>query len=394
MAKALTQVQCEKAKAKAHRYEVPDGLLVGLRLVVQPSAAKSWCVRTRIGGKLVKITIGGFPTISLRDARGLGREALMKAKIGINPTAEKRENKRKAEAAVGNTFMAVAQEYMKRENGKLRTMDQRRAIFERSVFPIFGSRPIEEISRLDITRLLDGIEDQRGPRAAGVTMAYLARVMGWHAARSDTFRSPIVKGMRASGVKVRARILDDRELAAVWKAADGQGLFGRYLQFLVLTATRRCEASKARWTEIADGIWTIPASRMKGKVEHVVPLPKAALALLVGIPHIGSCDCVFTVTGSAPIRNFSLSKAAIDEASGVTGWRLHDIRRTSRSLMARAGVSPDVAERCLAHVIPGIRAVYDRHAYLAEKKHGFEALATLVERIVSPVEDNVVAMRG
>jgi integrase len=85
-------------------------------------------------------------------------------------------------------------------------------------------------------------------------------------------------------------------------------------------------------------------------------------------------------------------KREIDERSGVTGWRLHDLRRTGRSLLSRAGITPDHAERCLGHVIGGIRGTYDRHEFYAEKKRAFDALAAQIERILDP-QDKVVALR-
>jgi integrase len=91
--------------------------------------------------------------------------------------------------------------------------------------------------------------------------------------------------------------------------------------------------------------------------------------------------------------SFSVPKRSLDAASGVTGWRLHDLRRTARSLMSRAGVDSDIAERCLAHTIGGVRGVYDRYAYHAEKKHAFEALAAQIEHIVNPPADVVVPIR-
>jgi integrase len=95
----------------------------------------------------------------------------------------------------------------------------------------------------------------------------------------------------------------------------------------------------------------------------------------------------------APIPNVSRAKAALDKASGVTGWTIHDCRRTARSLMSRAGVSADHAERCLGHVIPGVRGIYDKYEYRQEKAHAFEALAALIERIVEPPGAKVVAIR-
>ena len=141
--------------------------------------------------------------------------------------------------------------------------------------------------------------------------------------------------------------------------------------------------------ELSGKDWIIPAARMKGKEEFVVPLSAAAKAIVDSMPVLG--PCVFTLNGRRPVNNFAKDKADFDKACGVTGWRLHDLRRTARSLMSRAGVAPDIAERCLAHAIGGVRGIYDRCAFYEEKKQAFEALASLIDRIINPA-DNVVVL--
>jgi integrase len=108
-----------------------------------------------------------------------------------------------------------------------------------------------------------------------------------------------------------------------------------------------------------------------------------------GQPRVG--EFVFSRNGRTALANFTKPKAKLDAASGTSGWTLHDIRRTSRSLLSRAGVPSDHAERCLGHVIGGIRGTYDRHEYREEKRLAFEALASLIARIVDP-QPNVVAI--
>jgi integrase len=163
-------------------------------------------------------------------------------------------------------------------------------------------------------------------------------------------------------------------------------VFASLVRFIVLTATRRGEAGGAKRSEIVGAEWTIPASRYKTKHDHVVPLSSAARATIPA----GS-DWLFTLNGVAPIGGYSQAKAQLDAASGVTGWTLHDLRRTARSLMSRAGVPSDHAERCLGHVIGGVRGTYDRHEYYDEKAKAFEALAAQIDRIVRP-QENVVEM--
>ena len=113
------------------------------------------------------------------------------------------------------------------------------------------------------------------------------------------------------------------------------------------------------------------------------------MAVLAKVPQIGNSDFVFTTDGKTPISGFSKFKRAFDLASDVSGWTLHNLRRTARSLMSRAGVPSDHAERALGHVIGGIRSTYDRHEFYAEKKHAFAALAAQIERILRP-QDNVI----
>ena len=145
------------------------------------------------------------------------------------------------------------------------------------------------------------------------------------------------------------------------------------------------------WDELNSGDWTLPAARNKTKVDLVRPLSKVALAVLP--ERIEGCDLVFTTDGRTPISGFSKFKRSLDVASKVTDWTLHDLRRTARSLMSRGGVPSDHAERALGHVMPGVRGTYDRHEYHDEKRRGFGALASQIERILNPSPANVTQLR-
>jgi len=226
------------------------------------------------------------------------------------------------------------------------------------------------------------------------TLALIRKIMNWYATRSDDFRSPIVRGMaRVKGKeRARERTLTDDELRAIWRAADAtEGPFGRLVQFLLLTAARRNEAAQMKRSELSGAEWTLPAARNKTKVDLVRPLSAAARSVLELVPALAGCDYVFSTDARNPISGFSRFKQRIDKACGVTGWTLHDLRRTARSLMSRAGVNSDHAERCLGHVITGVRGTYDRHEYADEKQRAYEALAGQIDRVVNP-RDNVIAL--
>jgi integrase len=267
--------------------------------------------------------------------------------------------------------------------------------------------PINDIRRSDIVRLLDAVEDERGPVAAEKVLAFLRRVFNWHALRSDDFRSPIVRGMsrvRASE-RARARILTDDELRTVWRTAAGQGAFGRLVRFLLLTGARRTEAAGMPWAELDGADWTLPGARNKTKLDLVRPLPKAALDVLGAKPN-GATFAFSTDGGATALCGFSNFKAEFDKAvvaqlrernsdtQPLPNWTLHDLRRTARSLMSRASVPTDHAERVLGHVIGGVRGTYDRYEYLDEKRDALETLARQIDWIVHRRLISVTLQRG
>jgi integrase len=398
MNKVLTDIAIRNLKPGKDRREVPDAGARGLYVVVQPSGLKSFAVRYRYAGMPRKLTLQAG--ITLAAARKAAADALFELEQGRDPSAVKRQAKQAQRSAAEDTFRAVAEEYFKREGGRLRTAVARQNDLERHVYPTLGDRPIADIRRSDIIRLLDKVEEGKplgvegGSRMADLVLAYIRRIMNWHATRSDDFRSPIVRGMARVKAKERARerTLTDDELRAVWKTAETTpGPFGSYVQFLLLTAARRSEASDMVRGELNGSDWTLPADRNKTKVDLVRPLSAAAQDVLSKVPKLAGCEFVFSTDGKNPISGFTRFKENFDKACGVTGWTLHDLRRTARSLMSRAGVNSDHAERCLGHVIAGVRGTYDRHEYHAEKQRAFEALAGQIDRIVNP-RDNVTAL--
>ena len=362
----------------------------GFGLMVTSGGHRSFVVQYRAGKVSRRLTLKGG--LSVADARKEARAVRGAVAKGGDPLQERR----KEAAASANTLRAVAEEYFAREGSRLRTIDERRAAFERLIFPKLGDRQIGEIKRSEIVRLLDAVEESSGPSMADDCLAFIRKLMNWHATRSDDFRSPIIRGMARTKAKERARqrILSDEELVKVWKTAAAQpGAFSALIRFLLLTASRRDEARCMTRAELNGGSdWILPAARNKVSVDLVRPLSDAALAILKQAPRIDGGEFIFS-NGRRPLSGLSREKKRFDRVSGTSGWTLHDLRRTARSLMSRAGVPSDHAERCLGHVIAGVRGVYDRHEYHAEKRDAYKALAVQIERIVNPV-DNVTEMRA
>jgi integrase len=394
--KALTDITIRNLKPGAARQEVPDPGARGLYVIVQPSGRKGFCVRYRFFGVPKKLTLP--PGITLAQARKLAADAMFAVSQGRDPADERKAAVEKAERARADTLRSVVEEYLTREGKRLRTIRQRESIFERLVYPVLGSgRQIGSIKRKDIIRLLDHVEDNHGQRMADYTLATLSRLFNWHAVRDDEFTSPIVRGMRRQNAKqhARTRVLSDDELRRVWAAASAEGPFPAYIRFLLLTSARRSEAAAMTWAEIDGTDWTLPAARNKTGVDLVRPLSRAAQAILAAQPRIVGCPFVFTSDGRNALGGFTERKQKFDAAlPPMPHWTLHDLRRTARSLMSRADVSPDHAERCLGHVIGGVRETYDRHSFHTEKQRAFETLAAQIERIVNPPAGDVVPLRG
>jgi integrase len=252
-----------------------------------------------------------------------------------------------------------------------------------------------------------------GQVAADHLLARMRACFNWYATQDDKFVSPIVRGMARTNPRERARsrVLTDEEIRALWPLLPAFDTFGGIVQMLLMTAQRRDEVAAMARSEISSGVWTLPASRYKTKRTQVVPLSKAAQAVVTSQNQIDNSDLVFTTTGKTAFSGFSKLKSRLDaamltklrqaaaergdDATKVTlpDWRLHDLRRTAKTLMARAGVRPDISERVLGHVIAGIEGVYDRYGYVEEKRAALEALAALLHRIVNPSTHNVVALR-
>ena len=383
-------VKTAKSTAGLDREIFWDESEPGFGLMVTSKGHKSYVVQYRTGGKSRRFTMRGLPPLDA--ARKQAKIILGKVAAGADPVGEERD--RRIKVAGRNSLKTVAENYLRREADKLRTTAKRRATLERLVFPKLGAMPVDDIKRSDINHLLDEVEDERGAAMADQVLALLRRIFNWHAIRDDNFRSPIVRGMarRTAEQRERDRVLTDDELRAVWKAAEAFAApWGQFVRFLLLTAARRTEVAGMSWSEISNGNWTIPRERSKTNTETTLPLSAAAKTVLDELPRIEGCDYPFTTNANAPISGFSSLKLRFDMACGVKDWRLHDLRRTTRSLLSRVGVNPDIAERCLGHAIGGVRGVYDRHQYIEEMRHAFERLASLIETIVHP-QENVVAM--
>ena len=290
--------------------------------------------------------------------------------------------------------------YVEKE-ARLRSAQTIRSAFDRLVKPAIGGLGIYDVRRSHARRQSRRAYRPHGPVMADRTLAYLRKAFHWRATRDDEFRSPIVKGMARTKPKERARdrILADDEIRDLWAALDEldrPACYGSYVRFLLYTAARRGEAAKMEWLELKGDVWTVPGKRYKNKQDHAVPLSEPARDLIGDRPKDAAAQpFVFSTScGQLPLSPQGDTKRILDKhiakirkSAGrepMSHWTLHDLRRTARSLMSRAGVEADHAERAIGHAIAGVRAVYGHHDYLDEKRKAFEALAGQIDRILHP----------
>jgi integrase len=398
----LTARSVEAMKPRPVRQEIPDSFLPGLYLIAQPSGAKGWAVRYRHQGVPRKLTLGGYPALGLKDARELGAKALRAVAEGRDPAREKIA----ARAAKADSVDRVVEEFLERHvrrSNRPRTAQETERLLRRHVLPRWRGRMVHEITRRDVLEILDRVVDGGAPIAANRVLAAVRKLLNWAVARDILQSSPCAGVKPPAAERARDRVLSDDELRLVWQAADKMGgTFGPLVKLLALTGQRRDEVAGLRHGELdLDArLWTLPPARTKNNQPHEVPLSAAALAVLESAPRVTGSPFVFTTNGGAsPASGYSKGKRRLDALlpANMPPWRLHDLRRTCASGMARLGINLPVIEKVLNHAsgsFAGIVGVYQRHSFADEKREALEAWGRHVESLVSGKSAKVVRLRG
>jgi integrase len=397
----LTVKTVEALRPTAERREVPDALLRGLYLVVQPSGSKSWCVRYRLHGQTRKFTLGRHPAIDLKGARELGAKALRAVAEGRDPGREKADARSARIDSVDNVIAEFLERHVHRSN-RPRTQEETTRIFNLHVLPRWRGRLIRDINRRDVIELIDRIVDGGSPVAANRTLTVIKTLFNWCIARSILASSPAQGVKRPTLEKSRDRTLDDNELRLVWEAAGKVGYpFGAMTRLLIATGQRRDEVAKMQWGEIdlERRLWTLPRERVKADRPHEVPLSAVAIDTLGAVPRLADSRFVLTTNGTAPSSGFAKNKKKLDALlpADMPGWRLHDLRRTCASGLARLGIPVHVTEAVLNHrsgTISGVAAVYNRYDYQPEKAHALEAWGSFIAALGGSKPATVLPLRG
>jgi integrase len=359
----------------------------GFGVKVTPKGRKVFIVLYRTAGagsRLRKYTIGPYGRVTVHQARIAAQKVYAARLEGRDLAAEKREAKRRLVADKVDDLLDafIAQHHSQNRSGR-----EVSRMLRREVGSAWGSRSIHEVTKRDVIDLVSAIERRGAPVAANKALKVTKTFLHWCVGRAVLDQSPADGVPLPTKEVARDRMLSDEELGRVIFAAHKLGdPYGGIVEFLALTGQRREEVARATWYEFdLDGrVWLLPNVRTKNAKPHIVHLSDKSTAILERQPKSG--EFVFSLSGSRPFSWFSGAKRELDKISGVKGWRLHDLRRTCVSGMARLGIPPHVADKILNHqsgTISGVAAVYQRHDFLADRKDALERWGTHVAQIVA-----------
>lgn len=390
---SLTDTRIRGTKPGEKTKRLFDG--EGLYLEVTAAGGKYWRLKYRFGGKEKRLALGVYPAVSLADARKGRDQARAALREGKDPSAIKQATKRHAVLAGGNTFEAIAREWLGMQQKSFAEATHKKALttLETMIFPWLGAMPIAEITAPDLLSVLRRIESRGAHETAHRAKARCGQVFRYAIATGRALRDPSadLRGALAPVVTTNyATLTDPKHVGELLRAIDeysGQHVTRCALKLSPLVFVRPSELRKAEWKEfdLDAAEWRIPAARMKMGEEHIVPLSRQAVAVLQDLsPLTGRGRLLFPSlrsprepmsenTVNAALRRMGYSK---DEMTG------HGFRAMASTQLNEMGWDTDVIERQLAHAERNkVRAAYNRAQYLTERKKMMQAWADYLDSL-------------
>ena len=367
-----------------------DAACPGFGVKVTPKGRKVFVVLYRTGGagsKLRKYTIGPYGRVTLHQARVAAQKVFAARLAGRDLAAEKQAARRRL---VVDRVDDLLETYIAQHLAQNRSGGEISRLLRRELGQSWRGRSIHDITKRDVVEVVSAVEQRGAPGTANKTLKSTKTFLRWCVGRAILDSSPAAGIPMPSKVVSRDKVLTDQELALVIRAVRKMGApFSGIVELLALTGQRREEVTQMTWDELDIGqrVWTLPGSRTKNGKKHVVHLSEQAIAVLNGVERKG--PFVFSVFGTRPFHDFSRVKRLLDGLSAVSQWRLHDLRRTCVSGMARLGVAPHVADKILNHqtgTISGVAAVYQRHEFFAERRAALDLWGAHVAALVEDAD--------
>jgi integrase len=394
----LTQSAVDALKLPARKAEhtVWDESIIGLGIRLRGDSG-TWFFRYRYGSQHRRMTLGSTGGLSASEARRIAAELYAKVAAGQDPAGDRREHR----ARSGETVGALLEPYLAFKAKKLRPrslveITRHLRVNAKTLHPLH----IAKLNRRAISTCRTAIASKRGEVAANRTMASLSAFATWCMQEGLIEANPVLKTAKYSEA-TRERVLSDGELRAIWRATDTGADYDAIVRLLMLSGCRASEIGDLCWNEIVNSTISIPPNRTKNGRQLVVALAPVAQGIIDG--RARKDEYVFGYRRGAPFSGWSRSKRNLDQrivANGfefAAGWTLHDLRRTFATRLSDAGVQPHIVDELLNHVSGhkhGVRGIYNRSAYLNERRDALLLWADLLMGIVGEAPAKVVPLRG
>jgi integrase len=382
-----TQAQVDRLRLPEGKpdFYVWDDECTGLSVRLQ-GKARRWVVWYQVNGARRRITLGDLAGLSLRDARTKAGRIVGEARDGKDALAERKAAKAKTADTLGK-LVDIYLERRAKPRQRRRTYVEVERYLRKRWAPLHG-KPLDSITRRDIAARLEEIRVDHGPICANRARTYLGGAFTWALRQGLTESNPVLGTEPPAAEEERKRVLAPDEIALVWRVCGDAGEFGTIVRLLMMTGQRREEVASMAWPELSQdwATWVIPAARAKNKLEHEVPMPRQAIALL---PERRPKRAFVFGRGKGGFSGFSRCKARLDEAIAqhrvIDHWILHDIRRSVSTHMHEIGIEPHVVEAIINHVSghrAGVAGTYNRARYREQKRIALQAWADWLEATV------------
>jgi integrase len=392
-------------KPSKKRIQIFDATQPGLALRITPEGIKSFSVVYKFSGRMRRFTLGKYPAVTIADARKRASDALRSVERGEDPMAKK------AALRIAGTVGELTEIYMdEHSKAKKKSWRDDQRMLDAYILPVLKHTKASTVTIEDVEILLEKIA-KTAPVQANRVRALLRHIFTWtlstrkHRRAFALTMNPCAYVPRLTDETARERVYSDEELKALWKAFEAVGIVGDLFKLQLLTATRKGELTQIEWSEVdlERAVWLQPGTNTKNTKPHVVPLSIQAVRILQGLKdrqaklkNKSKRESKFVFyssrTGNIPMTWLQKAADRVCEESKIEDFQAHDLRRTTATRLAEAGVADPVLKMILNHSLgKDITGVYNQYKYFDERKQALQAWATRLMKIVSDLKAAVAA---
>jgi integrase len=342
-----------------------SGFGVRLRRLADGKVGRSFVVQYRHAGRSLRAKLGDTQKLKLEQAYDAAKKMLAKVALGQDPQASRAKERHTFKATVAD-FLA-----MKKRDLRVSTYREMTRYLTGAYFKPLHSSQIDQITRKDVAAQLTRISLTSSAIVAAHARVTVSGFFSWCLAHGLCESNPVAGTLKPKNGQPREHVLTDVELTKIWNACGDDSEHSRIIRLLILLGARRGEVGGMCWSEIdlEKGVWTLAASRSKNKRPHSLPLLPMASAIIESVPRRASRDQLFGSRAAEGYSGWVRSKRGLDARSGVSGWTVHDIRRSVATRMADIGAQPHIIEQVLNHqsgTKSGVAGIYNRSSYERE----------------------------